>query len=157
MIDDSDYAAVFGMKIGKGENLPQHHFVHHKSHMLKSCLASGQSLNYLINFQTFYESECSLHYSQQLFTCPCLNPYRSCPYYSILRSILILSSHICRDLPSDLFPFGFPNKSYMHSPLPHATSPSYLILLGLSTLIMLEEVYKLRSSLCSFTQPPGQT
>jgi hypothetical protein len=38
MIDDDDYGAVGGMRIGRGtevlgENLHQCHFVHHKSHM----------------------------------------------------------------------------------------------------------------------------
>jgi hypothetical protein len=38
MIDDCDCRAVGGIKIGRetevlGEDLSQHHFVHHKSHM----------------------------------------------------------------------------------------------------------------------------
>jgi hypothetical protein len=40
MIDDSDCAAIGGMKIGK--NLPQRHFVHHKSHMSRPGLEPGR-------------------------------------------------------------------------------------------------------------------
>jgi hypothetical protein len=40
MIDDGDCGTIGGMKIG-GENLPQRHFVHHKSHMTRLWLETG--------------------------------------------------------------------------------------------------------------------
>jgi hypothetical protein len=40
MIDEGDCGAIGGMKIARG-NLPQRHFVHHKSHMIKPGLEPG--------------------------------------------------------------------------------------------------------------------
>jgi hypothetical protein len=46
MIDDGDCGAIGGMKVGRGteflgENLPQRHFVHHKTLMSRPELETG--------------------------------------------------------------------------------------------------------------------
>jgi hypothetical protein len=78
----------------------------------------------------------------------------SIPLHPIcLRSNLVLSTHLCLDLPSGLFLSGFHiNTLYalIFSPI-RATCPAHLVLLDLIIIIILGEEYKLwSSSLCSF-------
>jgi hypothetical protein len=70
-----------------------------------------------------------------------------------LRSVLILSSHVCLGLPSDLYPSGTLNKicyACLISPM-WIICPTHFI-----TLIILGEAYKLRSSsLWNLLQSPA--
>ena len=75
------------------------------------------------------------------------------PHSTFWRSILMLSSHLRLDLPSDSFPQDSPPKPCMHLSPPsiRATCPAYLIFLDLITRkIFGEECRSLSSSLCCF-------
>jgi len=79
------------------------------------------------------------------------------PHPTSWRSILFLSFHIRRGLPSGLFPSGFPTET-LYTPLLspiRATCPTHLILFYLITRTTLVEEYRLlSSSLCSFLHFP---
>jgi hypothetical protein len=102
------------------------------------------------------EPKGSLPHSHEPASCLNSEPDQSGPCTpSHLRSILILSSHLCLGLPSGLSPLGFPTKT-LHAPLPHTRyMATHLILLDLITQILFSEEYRsLSSSLrCLFYYP----
>jgi hypothetical protein len=93
-------------------------------------LRSHELCRYSRTSQHFMEPECSLSCSQEHSIGPCPKPDRSTPYHPILRSILLLSTHLCIGLPSALLPYGFPTNilyAFLFSPF-RATWHVHLIL-----------------------------
>ena len=86
------------------------------------------------------ELEGSLPHSQELVTCSYPEPNRFSPYPhpTFQRSILILSSQVCLDLPSVFLPSRFPTETLYATFLSHirATCPTNLNLLLLITQII---------------------
>ena len=79
------------------------------------------------------------------------------PHPTYWRSVLILSTHLRRGLPSGLFPSCFPIKT-LYTPLSspiRATCPAHLILLDFVTRTILGDVYKsFSSTLCDLLHSP---
>jgi hypothetical protein len=112
---------------------------------------TGQRTKILRSYIYIYKAkavpEGSSPISQESATGPYPEPTGSTlhPQPISLRSILILPYHVCLDLPSGLFPSGFPTKTlytFFSSPV-RATCPAHLIHLDLICLMISGDEYKI--------------
>jgi hypothetical protein len=120
----------------------------------------------LQNFATFYETRRFITVFKRALHC-FLSWARSVQSILIqpisLRSILIISSHLCLALSSSSFLVAFPPKLCMHSfpPPPCVLCPSHLSLLYLGIQIIFGEKYELMSrsaeALGSWVRVPLET
>jgi hypothetical protein len=107
-------------------------------------LRSRQLCSYSRLSQHFMQSEGSLPCSQQPSTGPYPKPDQTSPYHpvlSLLRFILVLSTHPCLGLPHGLFTSVFPYQCPICIPLLpiQATCTAHLILLNFIILIIFGE------------------
>jgi hypothetical protein len=85
--------------------------LHLLTHGAELFLRSRQLCSHSRTSQHFMEPEVSIPCSKGPSTCSHPEPYQSNPHHpilSLIRSILMLSTHLRLGLPSDLFPSGFP-------------------------------------------------
>jgi len=89
--------------------------------------------------------EGSLLCSQEPVTGPYPEPDEFSPHFSTPFPILILSSYLCLDLPSRIFPSDFPTKTLQAFLISstRVTCPAHLSLFNFITLIIFGEANKL--------------
>jgi hypothetical protein len=91
----------------------------HQLHGAEAFLRSRQLCSYSRSSQNFMEPEGSLPCSQEPSTGPYPQPDGFSSHHPILRSILVISTHLRLGLPSGLFPSGFSTNilyAYLFSP-----------------------------------------
>ena len=117
--------------------------------------AASQEIPRIYGTRRFITALTSLRHLSLTWASPIQSIY---PHPTSWRSILILSTHLSRGLPSGLFPSAFPTKT-LYAPLSspiRATCPAYFIILDFITRTILGEEYEsFSSSLCNLLHSQG--